>query len=370
VQLVARLTRLQKLTLSTWHPCPQLSSAGLSGLSSLAQLTQLKLSDFTKVDDSLVPHLTGLAQLRRLELTGTGMLGHGLGQLGVLQHLRDLQFTVHRSQRFCSDSIAAGLAQLTQLTGLAVWQFDTWREVPHLTSLSTLTNLRSLTLYSHNIDDTSAGILALPQLTELRVGGVELSSHSSSRGPVLQRLFLSSGVPGVQQLLPLPQLQDLCVEQSSNESTREAAVAAAALCSQTSLTELQLTRLRSLGLNSCNTAGAAGLSVQGLAAIAALPQLQVLNLSGLRGDGWQLALLQRGCRQLTSLRLDGCRRLQTAAVTPLLCLPQLQRLELMCVRRLQRDCVEQVARLCGVELEVDWEENQDERWHEDEDEDE
>lgn len=163
---IAKLMQLKVLGLDyLW-----VSEVGLEQLKPLANLERLFLSQ-TLVGDAATALLPQFPNLKQLRLARTQIGDEGLAPLGQLPRLEDLDLSE------CSQLTDAGFAHLsglTQLRKLNVWRVQVSDAgVQHLQGL---VNLESLNLDNTQFSDAGLPIVAgMPKLTFLHLGSTSVS---------------------------------------------------------------------------------------------------------------------------------------------------------------------------------------------------
>lgn len=157
----AQLTALRQLDLS-YIPCADAVRASLvyKLAASCRDLTHLEI---TSVTDLIAEQIARITQLNTLSVSGRITDG-GLEQISSLQHLQHLSLS-------CCDAISDhGLQMLTTLTALVDLQLHSCLHLsdPALQLIGQLRQLTSLCLSLSCEDATSAGILHLSLLTNLK----------------------------------------------------------------------------------------------------------------------------------------------------------------------------------------------------------
>jgi hypothetical protein len=142
--------------------------------SSCSALTRL---DISTASDDLAQQLHTLQQLRVLSVSGR-LTDAGLAQLSALSQLQQLSLS-------CCDAISdAGLAVVTALPALRALSLQSCLQLGDaaLALVGQVTQLTALSL-SHSCEDaSSAGLLSLSSLKQLRVLNLSAASEGASEG--------------------------------------------------------------------------------------------------------------------------------------------------------------------------------------------
>ncbi len=185
------------------------TSEGWAIIGQLLHLTTLDLIDSNIKDADLV-HIGQLTTLRELDLYRTGVRGLGLRFLQRLAQLNALRVSkieddgngqvwtplgemtaleqLEVSASTFSSAALGHLARLSRLQTLKLARCKFGAAPPNLAWLRTLPKLAVFDVSETNVDDTSLGTLAVPQLHTLSLSRTKITNHGLSALQSLQRL--------------------------------------------------------------------------------------------------------------------------------------------------------------------------------------
>ncbi|MFC1735980.1 redoxin domain-containing protein, partial [Candidatus Hydrogenedentota bacterium] len=277
------MTQLKKLELMYRH----VTDAGMAYLSTLTGLEDLGLSE-TKISDEGLAHLQDMKHLRRLDLSRQTQIGDaGMAYLKGLKSLERLELPYET----ITD---AGLAEISELTNLKRLSVGTNPKSQitdsGLESLSNLTSLEELAIGGVGISD--AGLREIGKLTNLRVlrllnaplvtdDGLDALASLTSLRSLTLRCGSKITVAGLNHLNTLTGLTNL----TANAGRRR----------DVTMDIGDLTQLRSLDLP-------VFLRDEDLACLSQFPNLERLTVSGRFGNEGMAHLA--GLTSISSLRIS------------------------------------------------------------------
>jgi hypothetical protein len=184
-------------------------SSGLRHLSGLSRLRELNLQQCYSISDEHIQLLSALTALTDLTANWLLITGANLSALTSLCALR-----LDYCPKVAAARLAS-IAQLQQLRQLSLRGRHRVRRATELAPLSQLTNLEELRVADDWIEGTALALLDLPRLTSLEAWRIFAEQHEPSRGAAILSLELRSnqGMP-LGQLLPLPSLERLTIHRA------------------------------------------------------------------------------------------------------------------------------------------------------------
>jgi serine/threonine protein kinase len=209
LKYVANQSNLKELNL---QDAKNVSNEGLKNISGLSQLRYLNLEG-TAVSDKGLEYLQGMKELRRLNLEHTkGIFGSGLKYLAGLPHLERLDLERSAISGNCLAPLKTTALELLYLDGTHV-KDDT------IAGLANFEHLKDLQICIDSITDKSAGAIGtLGKLEGLGLAAKHITDNSApeiARLSNLKRLDLSwtqFTKKGLSLLTELPNLESLSVE--------------------------------------------------------------------------------------------------------------------------------------------------------------
>ena len=254
------------------------TDAGLRGLSQLPALTSLNLS-LTRITDQGMLELRSLRGIVELDLRyAEYVTDEGLVAIKNWEKLKRLDLHGTKVSDTSLDHIS-GIASLETLDAGSAMVTDAGLE-----RLTALPNLKSLTIGGNDIDD--AGLQALRQMP-----GLTYLDLNGRQGTDTNVWTVNMSDIGLEAILTLTQLQELrfgCASVGVGlEGTRFATVSAMSITPHRLERMKTLTKLRKLKLQGCDR-----IDDTAVAILAAFPSLEEIDLKGTAVTGKGLAALR------------------------------------------------------------------------------